>query len=79
VIRYATLSTHQDSGAAQTTSALLTPAQTENYLQISRTTLKVIVKRGELHPLRIGRVIRFVRTELDEWIRSRMGDGSAVA
>jgi excisionase family DNA binding protein len=52
------------SDAAPLRDRLLTTRQVLNVLHISRTTLYHLIDRGELHPLHIGRTLRFPMADL---------------
>ncbi len=43
---------------------LLTPGQVEDFLQISRTTLDMLVKTGQLTVIKIGNLNRYCPDEL---------------
>ncbi len=47
------------SNGLPTSDRLLTSLQVMNILHISRSTLYELIERGELHPLHIGRALRF--------------------
>lgn len=49
-------------------------------LTLSRTAIWALVKAGELHPIHIGRAVRFRESEIDSWIAGRVSaqaDGDA--
>ncbi len=47
---------------------LLTVPETARLLRISRNLAYELVARGELPAVRLGRVIRIPRRELDDWL-----------
>ncbi len=47
---------------------LLTVPETARLLRISRNLAYELVARGELPAVRLGRVIRIPRSELDDWL-----------
>ena len=47
---------------------LLTVPETAQLLRISRNLAYELVARGELPAVRLGRVIRIPRSELDDWL-----------
>lgn len=51
---------------------LLTARQAMNILHVSRTTLYRLIERGTLHPLHIGRGLRFAATEVRLYMRTLM-------
>jgi len=48
----------------------LTIDELSEYLSIKRSTLYSMVESGELPHYRIGRLIRFERSEVDRWVES---------
>ncbi len=54
---------------------LLTTRQVLNILHISRSTLYDLIERGELHPLHIGRALRFPMADLRAYVRRLRGAG----
>ncbi len=50
---------------------ILTVAEVAEYLRINPQTVYRKAKAGELPAVRIGRAIRFRRTELDAWLKSK--------
>ena len=50
-------------------SDVMTVSEVAVYLRVNPQTVYRKAKAGELPPLRIGRAIRFRRTELDEWMK----------
>ena|SRR5512143_1735704 len=51
---------------------LLTARQAMNILHVSRSTLYKLIRRGTLHPLHIGRGLRFAATEVRTYMRTLM-------
>lgn len=49
----------------------LTIAELSLYLNLKPATLYALVSRAEIPHYRIGRVIRFKRVEVDEWILTK--------
>jgi len=67
--------THQDQTATtptQMTDSLMTPDELGDYLQIPKAT---IYKWHSEHrgptAIKIGKHLRFLRTDIDAWLRSR--------
>lgn len=56
-------------------SRYLTPADVAAELQCSPRYVSMLVARGELPALRVGRLSRIRREDLDEWLRQRTGRG----
>ncbi len=50
---------------------ILTVAEVAEYLRINPQTVYRKAKAGEIPAMRIGRAIRFRRTELDAWLKSK--------
>lgn len=59
----------QADGEAPIRDQLLTVRQTMNVLHVSRTTLYHLIERGKLHPLHIGRALRFPAEEVRLYLR----------
>ena len=51
-------------------SDVMTVSEVAVYLRVNPQTVYRKAKAGELPALRIGRAIRFRRTELDEWMKT---------
>ena len=51
---------------------LLTIQQVTEQTDLCRTTIYYLIKRGELHSIRIGRAVRIPRASLDEWIQNQL-------
>jgi excisionase family DNA binding protein len=49
---------------------LLTIKETAELLRVSRRTIHSMIKRNELHPVKIGSQWRFHAGELAKWIQS---------
>ncbi len=49
---------------------VMTVSEVAVYLRVNPQTVYRKAKTGELPALRIGRAIRFRRTELDEWMKT---------
>jgi excisionase family DNA binding protein len=49
---------------------VMTPAEAAAYLRISIATLLRMARNGEIPGLRVGKLWRFRRSELDRWLRS---------
>ncbi|MBN8689986.1 MAG: helix-turn-helix domain-containing protein [Armatimonadetes bacterium] len=52
---------------------LLTIEEAAHLLGIGRTTAYTLVKEGEWRTLKIGRLRRISRSELDRWIQQKLG------
>ena len=46
-------------------------------LSISRSKAYELIKRGELPPITVGRVLRVPRVGLEDWIAAQQGGGAA--
>ncbi len=55
---------------------LLTVPETARLLRISRNLAYELVARGELPAVRLGRVIRIPRSELDDWLGRAAAESS---
>jgi len=66
------MSQEQAGGGAPIRDRLLTARQTMNILHVSRTTLYHLIARGTLHPLHIGRALRFPVAEVRLYLRTLM-------
>lgn len=65
--------------ASDITPALLTTEQAAQYLGLAKSTLQNQRSAGVGVPFRrIGRAVRYVRAELDEWIAA-LPEGEVVA
>jgi excisionase family DNA binding protein len=51
---------------------LMTIKQSAQMLKVSVGTVRNLLRRGELPALRVGKQIRFVREDLEHWIRHRV-------
>ena len=51
-------------------SEVLTVSEVAEYLRVNPQTVYRKAKAGELPAVRIGRAIRFRRTELEEWLKA---------
>lgn len=47
---------------------MLTIAQAAEYLQCSQSTIRNRIRKGELHPLKNGRIVRLTVSELDRFM-----------
>lgn len=52
---------------------VLTVPQTAEILQVHPQMVYDLITRGELHPLRVGRLIRLTRAELQRWMSEKVG------
>ncbi len=55
----------------QSKDELLTVAETCRYLKVTPRTLYRYIKGGDLPAFKLGKEWRFLRSELEEWIRRR--------
>lgn len=55
-----------------TSDDLLRPDQVGKILGVGRTKLYEMVRAGELPVIRIGRLVRVPRAELDRWLCERL-------
>lgn len=53
---------------------VMTVSEVAEYLRVNPQTVYRKAKAGELPAVRIGRAIRFRRSELEEWLRSSLPD-----
>lgn len=53
-----------------TTTEVMTVSEVAQYLRINPQTVYRKAKAGELPAVRIGRAIRFRRSELDSWLKT---------
>jgi excisionase family DNA binding protein len=51
---------------------LMTIKQTAAFLRVSMGTVRNMVQRGDLPALRVGKQIRFVREDLEHWVRRQV-------
>ena len=51
----------------------LTVGEAAQLLRVGPHVLYDAIRRGELHPLKVGRQIRFRPQELEQWAESRAG------
>ena len=51
---------------------ILTVAETAQYLRLSAATVYRLAQAGEIPAVRVGRLWRFQRELLDEWLDERM-------
>lgn len=52
---------------------LLTARDVQDMLHVDRTTIYRMAESGQLPAIRVGKQWRFVRTDLDRWLRSQAG------
>lgn len=52
--------------------ALLTIARTAEILAVAERTVRRLIGRGELPPIRLGRLVRIREQDLDRFIEQRM-------
>jgi putative molybdopterin biosynthesis protein len=50
---------------------LLRPVEVQRLLRVGRSKVYEMIARGELPVVRIGRVVRIPRRELEQWIAER--------
>ncbi len=51
---------------------LLDPRETAGLLKVNRATLLRMARSGALPAIKIGKLWRFRKSQLDEWLRSRV-------
>lgn len=51
-------------------SDLMTVKETQNYLNLKESKLRSMIFKDEIPYLKIGRLIRFRKEKLDEWLTS---------
>ncbi|HVH31039.1 MAG TPA: helix-turn-helix domain-containing protein, partial [bacterium] len=54
---------------AATTSEVLTPAQVARYLQVHKLTVYRYVRERQLPAVRLGRSLRILKADVDEFLR----------
>jgi hypothetical protein len=69
-ISHITSTTTNAAAAVPDAAALLTAAQVRAVAQIGETLLAQLEKRGLLIPVRIGRVVRYKRSDVEAFISS---------
>ena len=57
---------------------LMTIKHAADLLKVSVATVRKMLRRGELPSLRVGRQIRFVRADIERWIRLRVSPENAT-
>ena len=50
---------------------LVTAKQAAELLQLSELTLRRMVRRGDLHPIRFGRLVRFNKNDLNKLLSDK--------
>ena len=50
---------------------VMTVPQVAEYLQISKSKIYLMIKRGEIPYIRIGKCVRIMESDLDEWLEAR--------
>ena len=53
---------------------LMTTKELAEYLQLDRMTIYKLLKAGDIPANRVGHHWRFLRSDIDEWIRSKKVD-----
>ncbi len=63
----------------QNTDPLFTPQQTSEYLGVSHDTLSVwrCEKRYNIPYLKVGRLVKYRKSDLDAWLAGRTQSGEA--
>ena len=61
---------------ASTQSELLTAAETCRYLKVTPRTLYRYIQDRHMPAFKLGKEWRFVRSDLDQWLRSRSAAGA---
>lgn len=56
---------------------LMTAEQAGDYLQLAEQTVRDMAHRGEIPKVKIGRALRFRRSDLNEWIQKRVQHATA--
>jgi excisionase family DNA binding protein len=54
---------------------LLTQPEAARLLAVSERTLFDLAAKGEIRRVRVGRAVRYPRSELERWVRERVQDG----
>ena len=57
---------------------LMTTKELAEYLQLDRMTIYKLLKSGDIPANRVGHQLRFFRSDIDEWIRSKKVDPSTI-
>jgi excisionase family DNA binding protein len=63
----------RSTAVTQPMPLLVTPVQAAAMLGVSRTTLYYLTRDGELTPIQFGRATRYAVTELEAFVRQRVG------
>jgi excisionase family DNA binding protein len=67
----------QGAGPVLTTPSLLVAvAEAARLLSCSRTTVKLLIRRGEIRAVKLGRLTRIPRRHLDEYVMARVETAS---
>lgn len=51
--------------------AIMSPAELAEYLGLAKITIYKYVKKGKLPAQRVGRLLRFRRDEIDQWLKKQ--------
>jgi excisionase family DNA binding protein len=67
-----------NTAARQSDDGLMSVADVARYLNVSTSTVRDFIARGEIPFHRIRTLIRFRRSEVDAWLEAtRIGEGAA--
>ena len=72
----ATAAAYNFSPAKQSVEAIWNTTEAAEYLRIHPRTLTRLAKRGEVPSIHIGRLWRFRRSDLDDWLTSKVNSVS---
>lgn len=50
---------------------LLTPAEASDYLRVAEGTIRNMASAGEIPKVKVGKLLRFRRSDLNAWIEAR--------
>lgn len=53
---------------------LLTLDEAAEALSVGRTTLRSLIRKGEIDAIRVGAAVRVPAVEIERWIADRIGD-----
>ena len=66
------IGTRRELGELVGENDVLTAEEAAAYLRIARATLYRLAAKGQIPAVKVGRVWRFSRSLLDEWLEARM-------
>ena len=51
---------------------ILTVPEAADYLRVNPASVYRLIQHGNLRPLRVGRVIRLTKTEIERWVEDQL-------